>query len=313
VTVPPPPPLAALRLSQPPRLSVPAPVVELALLPQWDDASAPLRPAPKASGKWLYWLGSASLSISVGAMVAASLMSVRFGDYAQILPRLRSEAPQAVVASLPAAPVPVQMIEAEQGIEIFANVAAPAQPVLIDELTVTSVSKPAKRAKLTARAARRAQQRMQTSMAAQPDPRDEAEVEAAPAAEAQPESTQPTAAAETTDTQPVEVTEAPAAAVSEPAEVVAPEAPALPESLTRDQVRAGLDALRSKVLSCANGTYGRVLADVTISAPGRVSNAVIEGTFAGTNSGSCMARVLRGAQFPGFSGADISVRYPFSF
>ena len=315
VSTPPPPPPAAFRNSRPPRLSVPPtaaaqPAVQLALLPQWEDANAPLRPAPKKSKGVLYWVGSTTVSIAVGALVAASLMSIRSGDLAQILPNLRSDSPRVEAPVASSAPqAPVQAAEVAQSPELQTAIAAATQqPVLIDALTVTS-AKPSKPSKRTKPAARRA-----AVIAAQPDPREEAAAESV----SEPE------------TAPVAATEAPAAPAAEPSTVTAPavvdaeptpaapevsepEAPALPEKLTRDQVRAGLDAMRSQVLQCTNGTYGRVLADVTISAPGRVSHAVIEGTFAGTNAGSCMARVLRSAKFPAFSGQDISVRYPFSF
>jgi hypothetical protein len=308
VSTPPPPPPAAFRNSRPPRLSVPPAdaALELALLPQWEDANASLRPAPKKSKGVLYWIGSTTVSIAVGALVAASLMNTRSGDLAQILPRFQSDAPRIEAPIAPVAEIaPVQAPEIAHSPEIQTEVAAATQqPVVIDELTVTSnarakAAKPSKRAKPAARAARSA-----APVAAQPDPREEVEAEAAPV-----------------QAEVLVVTEAPAAEVTEAAAPEAPEAPeasepaapALPEKLTRDQVRNGLDALRSQVLQCANGTYGRVLADVTISAPGRVSHAVIEGTFAGTNAGSCMARALRSAKFPAFSGEDISVRYPFSF
>jgi len=90
-------------------------------------------------------------------------------------------------------------------------------------------------------------------------------------------------------------------------------APALPENLTRAQVKSGLDAVRAKVLACAHGTYGKILADVTISTPGQVSSTVIEGTFAGTKAAACMVQTIANAKFPVFSGPDISVRYPYSF
>lgn len=302
VSTPPPPPAEALRSSRAPRFSVTAesfPPVELALIPQWEDANAPLRPAPKKSKSLLYWVGSATVSIAVGALVAASLMSIRPGDIAQIVPRFQSESPRLEQPKVVQAHVEVH--EAELQPEIVAV----AQPVLIDELTVTSAPrvkavKPSRRVKPSARTTRRAEAEV---AAAQPDPRDEAEAESVSAVE--PEAVATNEVAEV----------APAAEPSAPAapEVSEPEAPALPEKLTRDQVRSGLDAVRSQVLACANGTYGRVLADVTISAPGRVSHAVIEGTFAGTNAGSCMARALRGAKFEAFSGPEISVRYPFSF
>jgi hypothetical protein len=286
--------------------------VHLALLPQWEDTNASLRAAPKQSKHLIYWIASTTVSLAVGALVAASLMTVRPGDYTQILPRAHSEtvvATQGFEAAAPvaaAASVPSQVVEAEQPTELAAEAVAPVQvPVVIAELTVTSVkaTKPAKRGKLTVarKASKRGVQSARTELAAQPEPSVEAEAEVASSAESSPSALVTSEA----ETQTVEATET--------APAPEPEAPALPEMLTRDQVRGGLEALRAQVLACTNGMYGKVLADVTISAPGRVSKAVIEGTFADTNAASCMARTLRNAQFPAFAGADISVRYPFSF
>lgn len=311
VSTPPPPPPAAFRSSRPPRLSVPPaePAMQLALLPQWEDANASLRPAPKKTKSALYWISSTTVSIAVGALVAASLMNMRSGDLAQILPSFHSESPRIEAPVAPEAPV--RVAEVAQRPETQTAIAAATQPsVVIDELTVTTdkskTSKPSKRAKPAARVSRRA-----APPAAPPDPREETAAESVSEAETTPAvvaTEAPAAPAE-----PVAVAETAAPNEAPAPEVTEPAAPALPEKLTRDQVRSGLDAMRAQVLQCANGTYGRVLADVTISAPGRVSNSVIEGTFAGTNAGSCMARVLRGAKFPAFSGEDISVRYPFSF
>lgn len=318
VSTPPPPPPAAFRSSRPAPSSVPPapvtePAIQLALIPQWEDANASLRPAPKKSKSVLYWVGSATVSIAVGALVAASLMNIRSGDLAQIMPNVRFDSPHASAAIAAQPPVQVAQIAPEVQTQVAA---ATQEPVLIEALTVTSApqakpSKPtSKRAKSAAHAARAA-----APSSAQPDPQQETAAESVSEAETTPVVAVTEAAAEPVAAEPGAAAEPVAAAEPTPTapEVSEPEAPALPEKLTRDQVRAGLDAMRSQVLQCANGTYGRVLADVTISAPGRVSHAVIEGTFAGTNAGSCMARTLRSAKFPAFAGQDISVRYPYSF
>jgi len=39
---------------------------------------------------------------------------------------------------------------------------------------------------------------------------------------------------------------------------------------------------------------------------------VVDGAFAGTPQGSCMARALRGAQFPQFASSQLRVVYPFA-
>ncbi len=86
-----------------------------------------------------------------------------------------------------------------------------------------------------------------------------------------------------------------------------------PAQLTREQVKNGIETTRSTLQQCAAGAHGQIMANVTISGAGRVTHAAIEGDFIGTAAGSCMARALRGAQFPQFSSQVIRVRYPFAF
>lgn len=336
-STPPPPPLAAYRRLPPPRLpagprlSVPPPA-HLAIVPLWDDANLPLRPAaPTPRSTIIHWIGGTTVSLAVGALVAASLMTIRLSDSAQILPG-GSEP----VSAAPAAPVqltataPAQAFEADEVFELepeVEQVMSAPQPVRIPEVTVTSRklgkwAKATKRTKVVAPARKTPKPRGKRGRtmpavveSAQPEraEKTEAPARAEPATAMPPvtEAPMPEAPASaeppTAVPQPV-VTEAPAAVAS-----VEPPAPKLPETLTRDQVRGGLDKVRGKVLACTKGTYGRVLADVTVSAPGRVSNARIEGTFAGTKAAACMSRAIHNAKFPAFSGPDISVRYPFSF
>jgi hypothetical protein len=340
-SLPPPPPLAAYarlprpQLSLAPRLSVPAPA-HLAIVPLWDDANLPLRPAAKPENPVIHWIGSTTVSLAVGALVAASLMTIRFGDYSQILPhgQLQPSAPaQPAELQLAAAePVPVQVFEADEPLSIdiseVEEVTPGPQPILIPELTVTSrkhVSKPTKLTKQVKVAApKKAPKQRGKRGRTMPAAISESVIEAQPTAEAQPEPASTTPVAQTIEAAAVSEAQAPIAAAPEapaaeaaalPAapEVVEPAAPALPGMLTRDQVRSGLDSVRAKVLACTNGTYGKIHADVTISAPGKVSSAVIDGTFAGTKAADCMVQKINSAKFAAFSGADISVRYPYSF
>ncbi|HTU57250.1 MAG TPA: hypothetical protein VMF89_02435, partial [Polyangiales bacterium] len=193
------------------------------------------------------------------------------------------------------------------------EIAPASKPVEIPELTVTSgksakLAKLAKAKQLKLAAPRKAKQRSKRvkrgrTMPAAQDPQAEVQLEAP--------------ALETAEAQVTETSLQPEAAAPEPqpeaAEFVPPPAPALPENLSRAQVKSGLDGVRAKVFACAHGTYGKILADVTISAPGHVSSVEIEGTFAGTKAAACMVEKINNAKFPAFSGPDISVRYPYSF
>jgi|GEM_PF-5461053 len=349
LSTPPPPPMAAVRRlpsppkpSTAPRLSVPPPA-HLALVPLWDDANLSLRPVPQQLNERIRWIGATTVSVAVGALVAASLMTVRFADYAQIIPQGNAEAvahaqpaelPLMAATVVPAAEsVPVQVFEADQAIEIdlseIEEIAPALQPIVIPELKVTS-GKSAKLAKLAktkqakvASPSKAPKQRSKRGKRGRTMPAAIGEAQSEAQAEVQLEPPAPeTAEAQATEPLPqpeAAATEAASAAPQpEAAEPVAelapppPPAPALPENLSRAQVKSGLDSVRAKVLACAHGTYGKILADVTISAPGQAS-AVIEGTFAGTKAAACMAEKIGNAKFAAFSGPDISVRYPYSF
>jgi hypothetical protein len=83
------------------------------------------------------------------------------------------------------------------------------------------------------------------------------------------------------------------------------------DSLSRQQVQRGIELLRTQLVACAGDRHGTSLTQLTISPEGRVTHSLIEGAFAGTPAGSCMARALRGARFPRFASEAFTVRYPF--
>ncbi|MET0385999.1 MAG: hypothetical protein ABW321_08580 [Polyangiales bacterium] len=87
----------------------------------------------------------------------------------------------------------------------------------------------------------------------------------------------------------------------------------LPEQPTRTEVQSGIEHVRPALAACVQGAHGVTNAQITIVGAGRVSHSVIDGTFVGTPTGSCIARALRTASFPEFSGAPFTVHYPFSF
>jgi hypothetical protein len=87
----------------------------------------------------------------------------------------------------------------------------------------------------------------------------------------------------------------------------------LPEQPSREAVQSGIEAVRSELAACAADAHGSMFADLTIAGSGRVSYSMVEGAYAGTPQGSCMARALRTAHFPQFSMPSLKVRYPFMF
>jgi hypothetical protein len=303
-------PLAALNSVPAPKSPLPASDLELAILPQWADANAPLLPAKKRRFGLGFWIGSTTASLAVGALVAAGLMGARLPESAHT----SQPQPLAIVAHAPA-PTQSAAAEATPDMEIateeaFAqeHVATAPTTVLVPELTVTA-------SKLTKQSAKRGK----ISAGSKPNTRSGGK--AAKAADVVSKSWQPDPAAEATEAPAAEATTTEAAPAAEaesapaPEPVAAPEPPkpVLPEQLSREQVRQGMESKRAAVITCAKGGYGRVLADVTISQSGKVTSSLIDGTFAGTSVGSCMAGALRGVQFPAFSGPEIQVRYPFNF
>jgi hypothetical protein len=134
----------------------------------------------------------------------------------------------------------------------------------------------------------------------------------APAVSAKVLEEKPAAPSVTTPATSPAATRAVAPATSVTARPVAATSQNLQQDLSRTQVQNGLESVRGELQSCAAGAHGRTTANVTVSGAGRVTYVTIEGAFAGTPQGSCMARALRGAQFPQFATPQLRVRYPFA-
>jgi hypothetical protein len=98
-----------------------------------------------------------------------------------------------------------------------------------------------------------------------------------------------------------------------PLDPAAPSDHGPPAQPSREQVRDVMLAMHSQLARCVRDKHGTTFANVTIQGSGRVSYSLIEGAFAGTEAGSCMARALRGATFPPFAGPPFKVRYPLQF
>jgi hypothetical protein len=127
----------------------------------------------------------------------------------------------------------------------------------------------------------------------------------------------PTAAAETADSaehaavESADLKRAPLAAQSALAPSSAEPSVALPEQPSRDEIKRTFEALRPALEACTDNLHGTTYANVTINGSGRASYSIIEGAFAGSPQGSCMARALRTASFPRFAAASLTVRFPF--
>lgn len=81
---------------------------------------------------------------------------------------------------------------------------------------------------------------------------------------------------------------------------------------SRADVVSAMGSVRVAVAACAQGRSGLAQVRVTFSGPsGRVMMAVVEGQFAGTPQGSCIARAVRAASVPRFAQPTFGVSFPF--
>ncbi|MEO6953106.1 MAG: hypothetical protein ABI321_15000, partial [Polyangia bacterium] len=87
----------------------------------------------------------------------------------------------------------------------------------------------------------------------------------------------------------------------------------LPEQLNKAQIVGGMHALAGGVHDCFSkfNAPGMVSIALTIVKSGRVSSSSATGSFAGTPTGDCVARAVKGGSFPAFKGAPQSITYPF--
>jgi hypothetical protein len=108
---------------------------------------------------------------------------------------------------------------------------------------------------------------------------------------------------------------APAAAEAKPAASEAKPAPAadgaVPSQPTRDQVVAAMNGVLPRIQECVGDKHGQANVTITVRAAGFVSYAIVAGTFVGTPEGSCIARVVKEAQFPPFGEPFIRITYPY--
>ena len=74
-------------------------------------------------------------------------------------------------------------------------------------------------------------------------------------------------------------------------------------------MKAAMPALNQ----CTAGRKGSVSAQLTVRGTGQVSYALIQGSFAGTREGSCLAKALRDVRFPAFSESSLRLTYPLQF
>ena len=117
----------------------------------------------------------------------------------------------------------------------------------------------------------------------------------------------PTAALAPTVEPEVDVVEEAPARVLE--EVLAEE---LPETLERAEIIEGIEMLRNEYDACVGDLHGTAEMRIRIGNTGRITYALVEGHYAGTPQGSCLARTLRQARFRPFVRSSIEITYPLA-
>jgi hypothetical protein len=88
---------------------------------------------------------------------------------------------------------------------------------------------------------------------------------------------------------------------------------ALPVRPSREQIQAAIRPILGRVQACYDKfrQAGEVKIQITLRPDGTHSSGVVSST-AGAESASCVAKALRSARFPRFSGPEIAFAYPFA-
>jgi hypothetical protein len=84
----------------------------------------------------------------------------------------------------------------------------------------------------------------------------------------------------------------------------------LPLTPEREQVIASMNAVIERLRECVNGAHGVADVTLTVRGSGVVSHALVEGPFAESMRGSCIARTLRDVQLPRFRTPLVRIAYP---
>jgi len=85
-------------------------------------------------------------------------------------------------------------------------------------------------------------------------------------------------------------------------------------ALEPKEIKAGMSAVAGAAQACygANGVAGHVKVKAVVAPSGSVTKADATGEFAGTPTGSCVAAAVKGASFPSWTGAPMTVTYSFT-
>jgi hypothetical protein len=79
----------------------------------------------------------------------------------------------------------------------------------------------------------------------------------------------------------------------------------------RAKVVAAMNAMTEQLKGCVGDEHGVADVTLTVRAPGVVSHALVEGAFADSPQGTCIAKALRTAKLPAFADPVTRIEYPF--
>lgn len=87
----------------------------------------------------------------------------------------------------------------------------------------------------------------------------------------------------------------------------------VPAQLSREQVVSTMRTAMPHLSKCTGGRAGLVQAQLTVRNTGKVTYALVQGSFAATQEGSCLASALREVRFPAFGEPTLRLTYPLQF
>jgi hypothetical protein len=87
----------------------------------------------------------------------------------------------------------------------------------------------------------------------------------------------------------------------------------LPDTLSQDQIKTGMSAVKGKVQGCYDKyqVAGTAKVALSIGKNGKVASARSVGEFAGTPTGDCVVAAVKSATFPRFKRPSLAITYPF--
>jgi hypothetical protein len=88
----------------------------------------------------------------------------------------------------------------------------------------------------------------------------------------------------------------------------------LPSTLPQRKVKELMELVSHDLQACYEqfGKGGRVPTDLVVASSGRVKHVKVVGGLAGTPTGACVERLVKGLAFPKFSGDDARLQWPFT-